>query len=41
MGVFLFPTLAFANEWRAYDRAAFVEAQKAGKTIFVSVHAFW
>ena len=32
---------AVAGEWRDYDRAAFAEAQQAGQTIFVAVHADW
>ena len=38
----LAPALALAaNGWHPYDDAAFARAQKAGKTIFVSVHADW
>ena len=32
---------AVAGEWRDYDPAAFAEAQDAGQTIFVAVHANW
>ena len=32
---------AFAAETRAYDPGAFAAAQKAGKPIFVAIHASW
>jgi thioredoxin 1 len=32
---------AFATETRTYDPATFVAAQKAGKPIFVDIHASW
>jgi thioredoxin 1 len=32
---------AFATETRAYDPEAFAAAQKAGKPIFVAIHASW
>jgi thiol-disulfide isomerase/thioredoxin len=32
---------ALATENRAFDQKAFAEAQKAGKPIFVGVHASW
>ena len=35
------PVAAFAGEWRDYEPAAFAEAQQAGETIFVAVHADW
>src|SRR5215475_5484018 len=34
-------TPAFAVEPQAFDGSAFVEAQKAGKPIFVAIHATW
>ncbi len=37
----LSPAAASAGEWRAYDPGAFAESRKAGKTVFVSVHADW
>jgi thiol-disulfide isomerase/thioredoxin len=37
----LAPVAAFAGEWRDYEQAAFAEAQQAGETIFVAVHAVW
>ena len=42
LAVFLLnPVFASSNKWRAYDPAAFAESLKAGKTVFVSVHADW
>ena len=39
---FLAPTIAGAEHpWTLYKKGAFRAAQKAGKTIFVSVHADW
>ena len=35
------PVAAFAGEWRSYESAAFADAQQAGETIFVAVHADW
>ena len=32
---------AVAGEWQVYEPAAFTEAQQAGQTIFVAVHADW
>ena len=32
---------AFATETRTFDPAAFAAAQKAGKPIFVAIHASW
>ena len=39
--VVMAPVAAFAGEWRDYEPAAFAEAQRAGETIFVAVHADW
>ncbi len=35
------PLAAFAGDWQAYEPAAFADAQQAGETIFVAVHADW
>ena len=32
---------AVAGEWKTYEPSAFAEAQDAGRTIFVAVHADW
>jgi thiol-disulfide isomerase/thioredoxin len=32
---------AFATDTKAFDRTAFEAAQKAGKPIFVAIHASW
>ena len=32
---------AFATETRAYDPEAFAAAQKAGRPVFVAIHASW
>ena len=32
---------AFATETRTFDRESFAAAQKAGKPIFVAIHASW
>ena len=37
----LAPVAVFAGEWRGYEPAAFADAQQAGDTIFVAVHADW
>ena len=37
----LAPAPALAGPWRAYDQAAFAQAQAAGKTVFVAVYADW
>ena len=34
-------TPAFAVEPQSFDAGAFAEAQKAGKPIFLAVHASW
>jgi thiol-disulfide isomerase/thioredoxin len=34
-------TPAFAVEPQAFDNQAFAEAQKAGKPIFIAIHASW
>ena len=39
--VVMAPVAAFAGEWRDYEPAAFADAQQAGETIFVAVHADW
>jgi hypothetical protein len=31
LAVFVFPVSGYATEWIAYDKAAFVKAQEAGK----------
>jgi thioredoxin 1 len=36
-----FAVSALATETRTFDQKAFAEAQKAGKPIFVGVHASW
>jgi thioredoxin len=36
-----FAVSALATETRTFDQRAFAEAQKAGKPIFVGVHASW
>src|SRR6266849_2050975 len=37
----VFITPAFAAETRTYDPASFAAAEKAGKPIFVGIHASW
>lgn len=34
-------TPAFATETKAFDPQSFAAAQKAGKPIFVAIHASW
>ena len=41
LAVFVYPVSGYATEWIAYDKAAFVKAQEAGKTVLVAVHADW
>lgn len=41
LAVFAYPASGYATEWIAYDKAAFVKAQEAGKTVLVAVHADW
>ena len=36
-----FPAPSFATETKTFDQKAFAEAQKAGKPIFVGIHASW